>query len=286
MSEVRLVCDSTADLDPEFAQAHEITVVPLRVIFGEEELKDFVDIQPTEFYRRMRSGGVHPRTSQPTPAEFEEVFRRLAADGSTIVCTTISADMSGTWSSAHQARQALPDLDIRVHDTRSVAVGHQLAMRAAVAARDAGGDASAVIAALETVRERMELVFTVESLDALRRGGRIGGARALLGTMLNIKPVLQVKDGQVDALDRVRTYQRAIDRLLTELKAAHDRWGGAVAGVAHADCRDRAEAFAARVREITGTDPIIEFVGPVIGCHGGPGALGLAFHPPIEGSAA
>ena len=278
MSPLHLVCDSTADLDPGYAAAHDLTVVPLRVIFGEEELRDGVDISPSELDRRMRAGPPYPRTSQPTPAEFEEVFHRLGADGAPVVCTTISADLSGTHSSAVQARETLPELDIEVVDTRTVGPAHNAAVAVAVAVRDRGGDARAVVAALERLRSSQRLVFTVETLEYLRRGGRIGGARAFLGTVLSIKPILTVVDGKVEAMDRVRTYQRAIGRLIEEVATSMREWGGATVVVAHAAAASQAEAVAARVAEVTGSPPRIIEVGAVLGCHAGPGAFGIAMH--------
>src|SRR4029077_3052252 len=125
---VHLVCDSTADLDPAFRAAHTVRVVPLKVIFGERTFLDGVDMSAEQFYARLAAPGPFPRTSQPTPAEFEDVFRELGADGSAIVGTRICAALSGTYASATQARAALPELDIRVIDTRSVAVVHSAAV--------------------------------------------------------------------------------------------------------------------------------------------------------------
>ena len=148
MTAVHLVCDSTADLDPAFRAAHTVRVVPLKVIFGDEQFEDGVDINAEAFYARLAKPGPFPRTSQPTPAEFEAVFRELGSDGGAIVCTTISSDLSGTYASATQARAALPELDIRVIDTRSVAVGHYAAVREAVRVIESGGDADMVEAAV------------------------------------------------------------------------------------------------------------------------------------------
>src|SRR5580658_2802199 len=141
MPTVHMVCDSTADLDPAFRAAHTVTVVPLKVIFGDETFDDGVDITAEQFYKRLAAPGPFPRTSQPTPAEFEAVFRELSADGGAIVCTTISSELSGTYASATQARTALPELDILVVDARSVSGGHYAAVREAVRAAEAGGDA-------------------------------------------------------------------------------------------------------------------------------------------------
>lgn len=183
---VRVVCDSTADLDDAFRDTHRIEVVPLQVIIIDQSYRDGVDITPAELYLRMRRDGVSARTSQPTPAEFEAVFRAITDAGDAVVCTTISSGLSGTYGSASQAAEALVDRPIRVIDTRSVSVGHYAAVTEAVRVAEAGGDLDAVAAAVDRLLPQIRLLFTVETLEYLRRGGRIGGARALLGSMLDV----------------------------------------------------------------------------------------------------
>ncbi len=276
---VHLVCDSTADLGLAYYPAHDVEVVPLSIIFGEEQFLDQLEMSTREFYRRMRAGGPHPQTSQPSPGVFAEVFERLGSDGGAVVCTTISSDLSGTAGSATQARQSLPDLDIRVVETKSCGPAHGAALAMAVAIRDRGGSADAIVAAIDRLKAAQRLVFTVENLEYLRRGGRIGAARALLGTVLSIKPILAFIDGKVQVLDQVRTYPRALDRVVQELASAVRVWGRTVATLAHADNREGAEALAAKVAAVTGEPPQIVEVGPVLGCHVGPGAFGLFYHP-------
>jgi len=276
---IHLVCDSTADLDADYATAHDVAVVPLRVIFGEDEFRDGVDISTAEFYRRMQVDPHLPRTSQPTPAEFEEVFRRVGSDGATIVCTTISAELSGTYGSALQARAALPDLDIRVVDSRTVGPTHTAAVEVAVALRDRGRDADAVVAGLARLREQQRLIFALETLEYLRRGGRIGGGQAFVGTVLSIKPILGMTDGKIEAVDRVRTYPRALNRLVEEVATAARSWGPTKVICAHAARPEQARIVAARVREITGEMPRIVEIGGVLGCHAGPGGFGIGMHP-------
>jgi DegV family protein with EDD domain len=281
MTAVHLVCDSTADLDPQFRAAHTVRVVPLKVIFGEETFADGIDLTAEAFYARLGAPGPFPRTSQPTPAEFEAVFRELGADGGPIVCTTISSDLSGTYASATQARAALPELDIRVIDTRSVAPGHYAAVREGVRVVEGGGDADRVVAAIEAVQSTLRVLFTVETLEYLRRGGRIGGARAMLGSMLDIKPVLEIRGGVIEPVARVRTYPRAIDRVVDEFLGAAEAWGGAELIVAHADRPKIATALVERMRSQASGPPALTMVGPVIGCHSGPGAIGVGFYKPI-----
>jgi DegV family protein with EDD domain len=278
MAAVHIVCDSTADLDPAYRSAHDLRVVPLKVIFGDEVLEDGVSIDAAAFYARMRASTTHPRTSQPTPAEFEAVFREAGADGGPIVCTTIAADLSGTYASATQARAVLPDQDIRVIDSRSAAIGHQAMVRQAVRVAEAGGGVVEVELAIAEVQATQRLLFTVETLEYLRRGGRIGGARALLGSMLDIKPILELRDGVIEPVDRVRTYVRALDRIASETSRQAQAWGGADIYVAHADHVDVGTQVAERLRGLANVDVVLTDVGPVIGCHAGPGAIGVAFH--------
>ena len=281
MATVHLVCDSTADLDPAFRAAHTVRVVPLKVIFGEETFSDGVDIDAGTFYSRLAKPGPFPRTSQPTPGEFEAVFRELGSDGGAIVCTTISADLSGTYASAAQARGAVPEMDIRVVDTRSVSVGHYAAVREAVRVVEAGGDADAVVAAIIAVQQTVRVLFTVETLEFLRRGGRIGGARALLGSVLDVKPVLEIREGKIEPVARVRTYPKAIDRVVEEFSRAAAAWGGADLLVAHADRPAIAASLVERMRSQAAEAPALTVVGPVIGCHSGPGAIGVGFYKPL-----
>jgi DegV family protein with EDD domain len=278
---VRVVCDSTADLSDRDRDAGRVIVVPLKVIFGDEELVDGVDIDAKRFYERMRNSTRNPTTSQPTPAEFEAAFRQAAAEGDSVVCTTLSAEMSGTHGAAVQARGALPDLDIEVVDTRTVAIGHNAIVRAAVEAAGRGADATEVVDLVRGIIAKQRSIFTVDTLEYLRRGGRIGGARALLGSVLNIKPVLQVSDGRIEPHDKVRTFQRALDRMASEVIAASGETGRRARVVlGHADRLADCRALADRIREQCEGEPEIIEIGPIVGCHAGPGTVGLSFYLP------
>jgi DegV family protein with EDD domain len=281
MPGIRFVADSTADMPPAYLEQHRVITVPLKVIFGDEALVDGVDITAAQFYQRMRSTTKNPTTSQPSPAEFEAAFREAAADGSSVVCTTMSAEMSGTYGAAVTARESLPELDIHVVDTRSVSLGHALVLRAAIEGAESGGSVKDVIGVIEEVMRRQRTVFTVETLEYLRRGGRIGGARALLGSVLNIKPVLQLLDGRIEPFDRVRTYARALDRMTDEVIAATGEAGRPARVVlGHADKRADCEMLARRLEPHTMGEPVILDIGPIVGCHAGPGTIGLSFYLP------
>lgn len=279
---VRVVCDSTADLDDEFRDAHGIQVVPLQVIIGDESYRDGVDITPADLYARMRRDGVSARTSQPTPAEFESVFRAITDAGDAVLCTTISSGLSGTYGSATQAAEALAGRPIRVIDTHSVSVGHYAAVTEAVRVAEAGADLEAVAAAVDRLLPQICLLFTVETLEYLRRGGRIGGARALLGSMLDVKPILAMADGSIEPVGRVRTYRRAVDSCAEAVERAAKDWGGARVFIAQGDAAEAAAQMRTRLEaSLPGTETTLLVVGPVIGAHAGPGAVGVAFHPPV-----
>jgi DegV family protein with EDD domain len=229
----------------------------------------------------MRTSTRNPTTSQPAPAEFEAAFRDAAADGSSVVCTTLSAEMSGTHGAAVQAREAVPELDVHVVDTRTVAIGHNAIVRAAVEATAQGRSAAEIVALIQGIIPRQRSIFTVDTLEYLRRGGRIGGARALLGSVLNIKPVLQVAGGRIEPQDRVRTYQRALDRIASEVIAATGETGRRARVVlGHADRLADCRGLADRVRDHCESEPDIIEIGPIVGCHAGPGTIGLSFYLP------
>ncbi|HZS16256.1 MAG TPA: DegV family protein [Candidatus Dormibacteraeota bacterium] len=281
MAGIRFVADSTADLPASWAEEHRVITVPLKVIFGDEVLVDGVDVDAKAFYERMRSTTKNPTTSQPTPAEFEAAFRTAAADGSSVVCTTLSAEMSGTYGAAMTARESLPDLDIHVIDTRSVSIGHAGALQAAIDCAESGGALQDVLSTVEEVMRRQRTVFTVETLEYLRRGGRIGGARALLGSVLNIKPVLQILDGRIEPFDRVRTYARALDRMCDEVVAATGEAGRPARVVlGHGDKLEDCRMIARRLAPHCQGEPEIIDIGPIVGCHAGPGTIGLSFYLP------
>ena len=279
MPGIRFVADSTSELPRDYQRDHGVAIVPLKVNFGEESLVDGVDIDAAGFYERMRNADRNPTTSQPTPAEFEAAFREAGRDGATVICTTMSAEMSGTHGAAVAGRQAVPDLDVRVIDTRTVSIGHHDIITTAVARAEAGAGADEVVDQIEQLVRTQRSLFTVPTLEYLRRGGRIGGARALLGSVLNIKPVLQVHEGHIEPYDKVRTYQRALERIAAEVGAAVGESGRrARLVVGHADRAAEGEALVERVRPYSDGEPVMVVIGPIVGCHAGPGCVGLTFH--------
>ena len=271
---VAIVTDSTSDLTREVAQAHSITVVPLNVHFGQESFRDGVDLTPDSFIARMASASSLPTTSQPAVGVFEDAFRELAQSHEAIVCVLLSARLSGTVQSAQLAASAVADVvPVTIVDSESVsyALGFQAIRAAELAA--AGGSADEIAATITAERARYHIIFFVETLEHLRRGGRIGKAAQLVGTMLKLKPLLRVDGGQVVPFERTRTRSRAIATLLD---FARELNGVEQAAVIYNSTPEEAASLAERVRQISTSDsiPVVQF-GPVISTHVGPGVLGL-----------
>ena len=277
MQGTAIVTDSTADLLPGLVAQHAITVVPLTVNLDGRSYLDGVDITAAEFYSKLQRSSSHPTTSQPSPGQFKEAYERLLADHREVVSIHISAKLSGTLSSAQQAAAMIGG--DRVHVVDSQFASMPLAAVVLVAARRAaqGASASEVVADAGRVREATRCFFAVSTLEYLRRGGRIGAAGALLGSVLQIKPILAIEDGQVVPLERVRTHERALHRLV-ELVQAVDRKHGLCLVIGHAAAETAAQALAERL-EASAESLVIQPLGPVVGAHAGPGVVGVGCYP-------
>jgi len=280
MSATALVTDSTAYLPPELVERYRITVVPLYVRFGEEVFRDGVDISPEQFYARLRTSPVMPATSQPSAGDFLEAYRRLIEGGaSAIISIHISTKMSGTVPSALLAREQIPQVPIFVVDSLSTSMGLGFQVLEAARLLEAGRPPEEVVQAVEALRGRIRILFVVDTLEFLHRGGRIGGAQAFLGSLLNLKPLLAVRDGQVDAVERVRTKRRAIQRMLEILAAeAGDR--PMRVAVIHGGVPEEAAGLHDEVRSRLNCQELyVAELSPVIGTHAGPGTVGVVTCP-------
>ncbi|MGE3618879.1 MAG: DegV family protein [Acidimicrobiia bacterium] len=276
MAGVRIVTDSSSDIDEAVAAEHGIEVVPLTIRFGADELEDRTELSPAEFYRRMAGSPDLPETAAPAPGKFEAAFRRQAEAGAdAVVCIDISSDLSATMQSARNAARALEGtLDVRVVDSRSITTGlGTQVLRAARAAAD-GASADEVVALVEGLVARTRVFGALDTLDNLKKGGRIGGAQALLGSLLSIKPILDLSDGTVREAGKARTRRKALEALrdrvfaepvLDEVCLAH--------GLAP-DADEMLELLSPRV----GPDQVrVATIGPVIATHGGPRVMGVTW---------
>lgn len=272
---VRIVTDSTCDLPPEIVERLGITVVPLSVFFGDEALLDGVEIDAPTFYERMKTGGVLPRTSQPSVELFQEAYDRVGADGSEIVSIHLSSKLSGTLNAASVAREVVKDhVHVDLIDSYQVSLGLGLVVIEAATAAQAGKPLAEVVAATRRAMDRTSVHVVVDTLEYLQRGGRIGRARSLLGSILSIKPILRVEDGEVAPFERVRTRNKAIERIF---EIATSRPRSKTLFVATGGDYATAEALIERLRPLLPhTEILLANLGPTVGVYTGPGALGIA----------
>ena len=274
---VAIVTDSTADLPPELAASRSVTVVPLTLNLDGESLLDGVDITPAEFYRRLPLSNTHPTTSQPSPGRFAETYEALLKDHDSVVSIHISEKLSGTVSSARQAADMTDPKRIHVIDSELVSMSLGLVTLAASALAGREADAETIEAKILSMRPHVQTYFSVATLEFLRRGGRIGRANALLGSVLQVKPVLCIRDGLVTPLERVRSFERALNRIV-ELTREVDQGKGVCVIVGHAGAEADAERVSRQLEPIAET-LMIQPLGPVVGAHAGPGVVGVGCYP-------
>ncbi len=271
---IRIVTDSTSDILPEEAERLQIDVVPLTVRFGEKQFRDGIDLTPDDFYRRLPTTPVQPSTSQPTPEQFAEVYRRHINAGDFVVSVHISAKLSGTLQSASLAAQEFPTGSVRVVDSTTVSAGMQFLVRAALADVASGRSLDEVETGVTSRRGRVGVYVLLDTLTYLQRGGRIGRAQGLLGGVLNVKPLLCVRDGEVHPEARVRKRQQGIDRMVALAKSLRPLDGLAVF---HCGAPELLPLIEPRLRaDHPQTELIVGQLGAVVGTYSGPGGVGIA----------
>lgn len=279
VTRVGIVCDSTCDLGPKWLAEHDVRMVPLKVLFGNDSYRDWVDLDPIEFYAKLAESPVLPKTSQPSPAEFTAAYTSLAEEGCTgIVSIHLSAALSGTFESAMMAA-AGSSIPVHVIDTKTVSLATGLVVETAVEARDAGASVEEVAAVARVSSDSAQLFFILDTLEYLVKGGRAGKATGLAASVLNIKPILTVnEDGIIEPFKKVKGLEKAMAGLAshvsedtagttTRLSILH----GATPALAD---QIRAALDRAGVRYQLDT---VESVGAVIGTYAGPGAVGIAY---------
>lgn len=276
MAGVRIVTDSASDLSVDDATTYGIEVVPLTIRFGSEEFVDREQLSVSDFYTRMAAADALPETAAPSPGAFEEAFRKAAADGAdAVVCINLSSELSATMQSAQNAAQALNgEIDVRVVDSRSITAGlGTQVIEAAKTARD-GGDVDAVVARVEELVAGTEIYAALDTLENLEKGGRIGKARSMLGSILSIKPIIHITDGVVEEAAKQRTRRKSLEWLRDQLYREN---GVKHLSVSHGNAPD-VDEFLDLIAERYPRDQIrIGKVGAVIGTHGGPRIIGICY---------
>jgi len=279
MNNIAILTDSTANLPVEWVKQYNILVIPLKIHWGNETLLDGVDITPNEFYTRLSHSNSLPTTSQPSVQDFLQAFERLAEGADGIVVPLISSGISGTVDSARLAARQFNRVPVEIVDTRVTSAGQALVVLAAARAAEQGASLQEVRQAADEVVKRLHVFFAVDTLEYLHRGGRIGGASRYLGTMLNIKPILNFDvDGKLDALERARTKGKALQRLVA---LAEEKANGRPLhlGVIHANAPQIAQDFREQItRHLQCKEVFTLDLSPVIGVHVGPGAIGIALY--------
>lgn len=277
----RIVADTTCGLDMDLARQLNIPMISQIINFDEESFREGVDIDHATFMSRLLAGRALPKTAAPYPGDFIEAFTELTRDGEAVICIHPSTDVSGTVRSAEIARADFPGADIRIIDTRTIAGPLASMVLAADRAAKTGASADEVEALVRSMMPRARIYLLVDTLEFLRRGGRIGGAQALLGSVLQIKPILTFTGGRIEPFEKERTKKRALERVKEVVKAEAARGAGAHVTVMHAEAPDEAAALAAELqRAIGGAEvPIMRLV-PAIVTHAGPGALAVGFFAP------
>jgi len=278
MSQVAIVTDSTTYFPKDYIDKYNLSIVPQILIWDQKTYRDGIDIQPEEFYQRLKTATVMPTTSQVTIQAFNEIYSELLGKGYDVLTITISSALSGTMDSAIQARQNFPGAAIEIVDSKTTAMAMGYQVLAVARAVMEGAKLAECVALAEKAREHTGVVFAVDTLEFLYRGGRIGGGSRFLGSALNIKPILEVTGGKIEAVERVRTRKKSLQRLVEIIvERTANRQPVRLATLhanAEADAKDILEMAS---KQLNVVESIFSEVSPVIGTHAGPGTVGLAY---------
>lgn len=273
---IRIVTDSACDLPSDLVQQHSIIIVPLSFRFGAEEFIDRQDLTIAQFWEKCAASPVLPVTAAPSPGQFESAFRQLSSEGASgIVVITLSSELSATRQSSEVAAKSLADtIPIRVIDSRSASMGQGITVVACAKLAASGATLEQVAELGTTLARRTKLWGALDTLETLKKGGRIGGAKALLASALSIKPIIEVVDGKVEEGGRQRTRSKALAFLVDKVRAA-----GPIENLAvlQAQCAD-VDVLLNGLREVYSDDIVVGDIGAVIGSHVGAGAIGVTFH--------
>lgn len=276
---VAIVVDSTAFIPPDLVEKYNIHVIPQILNWEGESYRDNVDITPDEFYARLKTAKEMPTTSQPSAGEFHEFFSKLTGSYESILAVLISEPLSGTLASARAARDMMPDFPIEIVDSRSTVMGLGFMVLAAARAVADGADYQEAAEAARALKERMRIIFVVDTLEFLHRGGRIGGAKRFVGSMLSIKPLLHIENGKVEPLASVRTKRKALNHMLDLVEEEMKGKSNVHAAVINAVAPDEAARIAEEVkRRVNPVEMFITELSPVIGTHAGPGTVGVIYY--------
>jgi DegV family protein with EDD domain len=278
MSKVAIVTDSTSYMPKAILEQYHIHVVPSIVNWGTQSYRDGLDISATEFFERLKTDPLHPTTAVASIGEFRDVYARAADGAEGVIGIHLSHKLSGIFSTAQQAKALLPTAQIEVIDTGATAMALGFVVLAAARAAADGRSLKEVVKAAQETIPCVGLVFTVETLEYLRRGGRIGGAQAFIGGLLDAKPILELRDGRVEPVERVRTKKKAVDRVLENIAAKVEGKSSIRLATIHAAAPQEAAELLERAKTRLGAiEAILAEASPTVATHAGPGTVGLAY---------
>lgn len=277
-SAVRIITDSACDLPDSVVQSLGIEVVPLFIRFGDDELVDREQLTTTQFWERCSIESDLPSTAAPSPGRFEDTVRKLQGEGATgVVIINLSGELSGTIAAARLAAETMKtSLDVRVVDSRTVTMGLGAIVVACARAAQAGGTIDDVEALANDLSARCKVWGALDTLENLKKGGRIGGAKAMLASVLSIKPIIEVRDGVVQEGGKQRTRSKALTFLVDKVREASAHPGISQLCVLHADCSD-VDAFVDQLKAVYSGEILVGEIGAVVGAHAGRGTIGVAF---------
>jgi DegV family protein with EDD domain len=281
MSKVAIVTDSAADIPSEVSYGKPIFSVPLNIIWDGKTYLDGLDLQPIEFYDRLRKSDTLPTTSQPSPESFKKIYMELLDKGYEILSIHLSSGLSGTFNAAHQAKNMIAGAPIELVDSLTGSIGQGLQVLNAAEAALQGATLAVCKSLAESARHRSGIYFILDTLEFLHRGGRIGGATAFLGTLLHVKPILETRNGIIDAVERARSMKKATERVIQLLQHRAGNARSIRLSVVHTNIPFEAQAFLDQVVQsfngIEIRNAFCTYVSPVLATHTGPAGLGLAF---------
>lgn len=274
---IRILTDSTADLPSSLKGNARIEIIPLKVVTPQRTYLDRVDLNGEQFLNLLKSSATLPTTSQPSAGEFQAKYQEmLKADPDPILSIHISSGLSGTVSSTHAALEAMPGAPITVFDSLCTSMGLGMMVQQAVTALDAGQPLADVVKMLEKMRETMAISFVVDTLEYLQKGGRIGKAAALMGTLLNVKPVLTITGGLIEPLDKARSKRKGLERAMNYIEEKVGTSHPILVGIVHLEAREEAEGVReAMSKRFRCASSFVVELSPVIGTHTGPGVVGI-----------
>jgi DegV family protein with EDD domain len=273
---LRIITDSTCNLPPEYLKLHGVRVAPISIQFGNDAFDEGLTIDRDTFYRKIEELGIIPTTSQPSPGWFTRYYQEAASEGNPVLVVTITSKHSGTYQSAVLAKSIVPGADVEVFDSASISLGTGIQILEAVRSAEAGEDRSSILRRLETIRAGTFIYLTPSTLKYLQMSGRVGKLQGAIASLLNVKPIIEVKDGTLEAIENVRTRAKAIDRLLSLAEESVGRENPVQLAVIHALVPDEAESLLGRAKaRFSVKEALTADLAQSLAVHGGPGTIGL-----------